>query len=143
MGKEQKILEELIGSKPEQLTGEAKRLFEAIMKIADERDEFEYKYNRAIEDLVKLEKERQADKEKIKELEEEIDDMKALFEIQASIAKELDFDTDKKMTRFKDTYYVPDTMEITADIGEPKRIALSYIEATKYLDRYLVKDGGE
>lgn len=52
----QKILEELIGSKPEQLTGEAKRLFEAIMKIADERDE--------------LLKERQADKEKIKELEE-------------------------------------------------------------------------
>ena len=32
MGKEQKILEELIGSKPEQLTGEAKRLFEAIRK---------------------------------------------------------------------------------------------------------------
>ena len=69
MGKEQKILEELIGSKPEKLTGEAKRLFEAIMKIADERDELEYKYNRAIEDLIKLEKERQADKEKIKELE--------------------------------------------------------------------------
>ena len=35
----QKVLEELIGSKPEKLTGEAKRLFEAIMKIADERDE--------------------------------------------------------------------------------------------------------
>lgn len=35
----QKILEELIGSKPEELTGDAKRLFEAIMKIADERDE--------------------------------------------------------------------------------------------------------
>lgn len=71
MKEAQKILEELIGSKPEELTGEAKRLFEAIMKIADERDEFEYKYNRAIEDLVKLEKERQADKEKIKELEKE------------------------------------------------------------------------
>ena len=68
MKEPQKILEELIGSKPEKLTGEAKRLFEAIMKIADERDEFEYKYNRAIEDLIKLEKERQADKEKIKEL---------------------------------------------------------------------------
>lgn len=39
MGKEQRILEELIGSKPEELTGEAKKLFEAIMKIADERDE--------------------------------------------------------------------------------------------------------
>ena len=50
----QKILEELIGSKPEKLTGEAKRLFEAIMKIADERNE--------------LLKERQADKEKIKEI---------------------------------------------------------------------------
>lgn len=42
--------------------GEAKRLFEAIMKIADEKDE--------------LLKERQANKEKIKELEEEIDDWK-------------------------------------------------------------------
>lgn len=31
--------------------------------------EIEYKYNKALEDLVKLEKERQADKEKIKELE--------------------------------------------------------------------------
>ena len=101
---------------------EAKRLFEAIMKIADERDEFEYKYNKALE---------------------EISEMKALFEVQASIAKELDFDTDMKMTRFKDTYYVPNTMEITANIGEPKRIDLRYIEATKYLDRYLVKDGGE
>ena len=65
----QKVLDELKGVRPEKLTGEAKRLFEAIMKIADERDELEYKYNKAIEDLVKLEKERQADKEKIKELE--------------------------------------------------------------------------
>ena len=65
------ILNELKNARPEKLTGEAKRLFEAIMKIADERDEFEYKYNRAIEDLIKLEKERQADKEKIKELEED------------------------------------------------------------------------
>lgn len=63
------VLNELKEVKPEKLTGEAKRLFEAIMKIADERDELEYKYNRAIEDLIKLEKERQADKEKIKELE--------------------------------------------------------------------------
>lgn len=48
------ILNELKNVRPEKLTGEAKRLFEAIMKIADERDE--------------LLKERQADKEKIKEL---------------------------------------------------------------------------
>ena len=53
----EKVLDELKEVRPEKLTGEAKRLFEAIMKIADERDE--------------LLKERQADKEKIKELEEE------------------------------------------------------------------------
>lgn len=35
----QKILDELQGVRPEMLNGEAKRLFEAIMKIADERDE--------------------------------------------------------------------------------------------------------
>ena len=47
----QKVLDELEQVRPEKLTGEAKRLFEAIMKIADERDE--------------LLKEKQADKEKI------------------------------------------------------------------------------
>lgn len=35
----QKILDELQELRPEQLEGEAKRLFEAIMKITDERDE--------------------------------------------------------------------------------------------------------
>lgn len=35
----QKVLDELQGVRPEKLNGEAKRLFEAIMKIADERDE--------------------------------------------------------------------------------------------------------
>lgn len=34
----QKVLDELQGVRPERLNGEAKRLFEAIMKIADERD---------------------------------------------------------------------------------------------------------
>lgn len=34
----QKVLDELQGIRPEKLNGEAKRLFEAIMKIADERD---------------------------------------------------------------------------------------------------------
>ena len=35
----QKVLDELQGVRPEKLNGEAKRLFEAIMLIADERDE--------------------------------------------------------------------------------------------------------
>ncbi len=42
----QKILDELQESRPEQLKGEAKRLFEAIMKIADERDKIEQEYDR-------------------------------------------------------------------------------------------------
>ena len=35
----QQVLDEMQGVRPEKLNGEAKRLFEAIMKIADERDE--------------------------------------------------------------------------------------------------------
>lgn len=35
----QKVLNELQRVRPEMLNGEAKRLFEAIMKIADQRDE--------------------------------------------------------------------------------------------------------
>lgn len=38
------ILKELEGVKPEDLKGESKKLFEAIMKIADERDYYKHKY---------------------------------------------------------------------------------------------------
>lgn len=40
----QKVLNELQDVYPEELTGEAKRLFEAIMKIADERDYYKTRY---------------------------------------------------------------------------------------------------
>ena len=36
----QKVLDEMQGVRPEMLNGEAKKLFEAIMLIADERDEY-------------------------------------------------------------------------------------------------------
>lgn len=39
MEEAQKVLDELKEVRPEKLNGDAKRLFEAIMKIADERDE--------------------------------------------------------------------------------------------------------
>lgn len=42
----QKVLDELQGVRPEVLNGEAKRLFEAIMKIADERDKIKQEYDR-------------------------------------------------------------------------------------------------
>ena len=44
----QKVLDELQGVRPEQLKDEAKRLFEAIMKIADERDKIKQEYDRDI-----------------------------------------------------------------------------------------------
>ena len=36
----QKVLDKMQGIRPEMLNGEAKKLFEAIMLIADERDEY-------------------------------------------------------------------------------------------------------
>ena len=42
----QQVLDELQGVRPEMLNGEAKRLFEAIMKIADDRDKIEQEYDR-------------------------------------------------------------------------------------------------
>ena len=53
----QKVLNELQGVRPEVLNDEAKRLFEAIMKIADRKDEAEadlYEANHRINDLLDL-----------------------------------------------------------------------------------------
>ena len=64
-----KVLEELHEVRPKKLNDKAKRLFEAIMTIANSRDEIEYKYKKALEDLVRLEKEKN---EKIRELESDL-----------------------------------------------------------------------
>lgn len=51
----EEVLEELNSVRPEQLKGEAKRLFEAIMKIADEREELKQKLkevNKGINSLI-------------------------------------------------------------------------------------------
>lgn len=42
----QQVLDELNEIKPEKLEGNSKRLFEAIMKIADERDKIKQEYDR-------------------------------------------------------------------------------------------------
>ena len=64
-----KVLEELHEVRPEKLNDKAKRLFEAIMTIANSRDEIAYKYKKALKDLVELEKEKN---EKIRELESDL-----------------------------------------------------------------------
>lgn len=56
-----RVLEELQEVRPEKLTGDAKRLFEAIMKIADARDKAEadlYEANNRINDLLDIEKQK-------------------------------------------------------------------------------------
>ena len=52
----QEVLDELNTVRPEKLNEQGKRLFEAIMKIADERDELKQKVNKAIECMMKYSK---------------------------------------------------------------------------------------
>lgn len=56
-----KVLEELHEVRPEKLNDKAKRLFEAIMKIADQRDKAEsdlYEANNRINDLLDIVKQK-------------------------------------------------------------------------------------
>lgn len=71
----EKVLEELQEVRPEKLTGEAKRLFEAIMIIADSRDKAEadlYETNNRIADLLDIGKQRE---KRITDLEYSLLDM--------------------------------------------------------------------
>lgn len=47
----EKVLEELHNVRPEALNDEAKRLFDAIMSIADQRDDYKLKIKKAIDKL--------------------------------------------------------------------------------------------
>lgn len=73
-GQAQKVLDELQGAKPDKLTGEAKQLFEAIMRIADDRDKLkvefdavDHKCSRLEQKEVELEKENKELERKLKE----------------------------------------------------------------------------
>ena len=66
----QKVLEELQQVRIEKLNGEAKRLFEAIMKIADERDKLKIK-------LKELESDNYAANNIIKDLLEELKELES------------------------------------------------------------------
>ena len=57
----EKVLEELYQVRPEKLNGKAKRLFEAIMTICDEKDKAEsdlYEANNRITDLLDMVKQK-------------------------------------------------------------------------------------
>ena len=146
----QKVLDELKEVRPEKLTGEAKRLFEAIMKIADERDE--------------LLKERQADKEKIKELEKQNEE---LLEVKISanahnrickleqelMEKELMIDGLKEDRRIaaeeiQEQYYISkDKVKIALqdieDYFDRLNVPDEDIEFIQSIKNELLKDGGE
>ena len=146
----QKVLDELKEVRPEELSGEAKRLFEAIMKIADERDE--------------LLKERQADKEKIKELEKQNEE---LLEVKISanahnrickleqelMEKELMIDGLKEDRRIaaeeiQEQYYISkDKVKIALqdieDYFDRLNVPDEDIEFIQSIKNELLKDGGE
>jgi len=119
------------------MTDEEKKAIKMLDKFITEHKLFNIKQSDGLEEAIEtLLTAYEKEKEKNKELVEQNKDMKSLFNIQASIAKELDFNTNEKMVKFKDEYYVPDTMAINANIGEPKTIELRYISATKYLTKF-------
>ena len=78
-------------------------------------------------------------REQVKELECENNEMKSLFEIQASIAKELEFSEKDKMIKFRGNFYIPDTMTLNSEIGKEKRIELSYVDVSRLLENRIVK----
>ena len=53
----QKVLDELDNVRPELLNDDAKRLFEAIMRIADERDYYKTRYLEFTDTFVNFKKE--------------------------------------------------------------------------------------
>ena len=67
------ILKELYEVRPEKLNDKAKRLFEAIMKIADERDSVKadlYEANNRINDLLDIAKQKDKEIEELKKYKE-------------------------------------------------------------------------
>lgn len=78
-------------------------------------------------------------REQVKELECENNEMKSLFEIQASIAKELEFSEKDKMIKFRGNFYIPDTMTVNAEIEKEKRIELSYVDVSRLLENRIIK----
>lgn len=112
------ILKELYEVRPEKLNDKAKRLFEAIMKIADERDSVKadlYEANNRINDLLDLVKQKDKriaveeiqeqyfiSKDKIKEIlgiEEKIDNEKLLSLLQTIVDENarLEYVEDRKV----------------------------------------------
>lgn len=127
------ILNELKTVRPEKLTGEAKRLFEAIMKIADERDE--------------LLKERQADKEHIKKLEGQV---KMLDEAYVGVIKESKkyFDivqnsTPNKIIKEKISVLRGKTVCDYNNWKYNKSVHIAELNMIDKLEKELLKDGGE
>ncbi len=107
----QKVLDELQGVRPEMLNGEAKRLFEAVMKIADERDELRETVERQNLEIMAQKQVHDYDVKMIddvkgnavklyKELEEKDKIINAMVEYIANL--DIDEDICKKMGIFQD-----------------------------------------
>lgn len=98
-------LKEMLGKRPDELEGETLRLFNAIMKIADERDELKLKYKELKEIEESHRKENGELRERVKQLEEN----KLL--LNSKIGVDLSFDdyipvslVEEEITKLKEQY---------------------------------------
>ena len=79
----EEVLQELQEVRPEKLTDKAKRLFEAIMKIADSRDKAEsdlYEANNRINDLLDIINQKDKEIEELKIIADKYEDLKIFYE---------------------------------------------------------------
>ena len=133
------LIEELTNVRPNELSTEGLKLFNKINKIIDKNKELEYKYNKALSDLVQAE-------HKNKELEEENKIIKGNYytlcaDIQM-VTSELGFpeDTiiaDEMISMIKDNY-IPVSL-VEEMIEELNKKEKQELKGLKGQDRYFVK----
>lgn len=106
----QKVLDELNAVRPEMLNDKAKRLFEAIMKIADNRDELQKTVERKDLEISSLEQVHDYDVEMIDdvkgkavELYDKIEEKDKIIDLMAELINNQDIDEDicKQMLQHK------------------------------------------
>lgn len=151
-----KVLEEMNEVRPEKLNDKAKRLFEAMMKIADERDSVKadlYEANNRINDLLDLVKQKDKriaveeiqeqyfiSKDKIKEIleiEEKIDNEKLLSLLQTIVDENARLEEIEEL----DEWITRRDGEVTQQEG--KRLEMCYkinelVKRINYIERKII-----
>ena len=125
-------LKEMLGKRPDELEGETLKLFNAIMKIADERDELKLKCKELKEIEESHRKENGELREQVKELEEDLTSvyLKGIYDERdkwIALVKEKIEEINKAYEDSKDEngesqYYYPDyTIRVLEELLEKRK----------------------